>query len=153
MHEFIGETVTRITWTLFLSGVCTPFTAEFNKRMQTGYFSVDGKFVFQWNCENPAESPDLPHVMTRQGQKFVLSWIESESKETFDLKVNNSPLNSLKYLDSAFQMSDDKCQVFKASTKINDNEVTSNIASFEHVSGLLTHKILDKIGEAPVTYI
>ena len=65
VHEFCGETVTRLTWILFLFGVCTPFTAEFNKRMQTGTYSVDGKIVFQWSCEDPAESPDLPHVMTK----------------------------------------------------------------------------------------
>ena len=45
VHEFIGETVTRLTWTLFLFGVCTPFTAEFNRRMQTGTFRVDGKII------------------------------------------------------------------------------------------------------------
>ena len=67
VHEFIGETVTRLTWTLFLFGVCTPFTAEFNKRMQTGTYSVAGKIVFQWSCEDPAESSDLPYVMTKEG--------------------------------------------------------------------------------------
>ena len=120
VHEFIGETITRLTWTLFLFGICTPFTAEFNKRMQTGSFSVSGKIVFQWNCENPAESSDLPYVTTKEGQKFVLSWIVTDIKETFDLKVNNDSLNVLKYLDSAFQLSDAKVSIFKANTTIND---------------------------------
>ena len=65
VHEFIGETVTRITWILFLSGIRFPFTAEFNKRMQTGSFKIDGKIEFQWSCEDPAESSDLPHIITR----------------------------------------------------------------------------------------
>ena len=67
VYEFIGETVTRLTWTLFLFGVCAPFTAEFNKRMQTGTFQVAGKTVFQWDCEDPAQSPDLPYHMIKQG--------------------------------------------------------------------------------------
>ena len=92
--------MTRLTWTLFLFGVCTPFTAEFNRRMQTGTYAVDGKIVYQWNCEDPAESADLPYILTKQGQKFILSWIETDSNETFDLSVNNDSLNALKYLDS-----------------------------------------------------
>ena len=33
IHEFIGETVTCVTWTIFLFGVLVPFTAEHNKRI------------------------------------------------------------------------------------------------------------------------
>ena len=146
--------MTRLTWTLFLFGVCTPFTAEFNKRMQTGTFSVSGKIVFQWNCEDPTESPDLPYLMTRQGQKFVLSWIVTDTKESFDLKVNNESLDALKYLDSAFRISDDKVSVFQAHTKINGVQVTSVSDTFEHLPGRLTHKILEKIADVtPVTQI
>ena len=70
--------------------------------------------MFKWNCKDPAESPDLPHVMTKEGQKFELSWIEMDTKESFDLKVNNDSLNALKYLDSGFQLSDNKVSLFKA---------------------------------------
>lgn len=153
VHEFIGETITRLTWTLFLSGVRASFTAEFNKRMQTGTISVDGKIVFQWNCEDPAESPDLPYNMTKQGQKFTLSWIVTDIKETFELKVNNESLEALKYLDSGFQLSDNKVLVFKAEIKINDKEVTSPRDQYEYLPGILSHKVLDKVGESPVTKI
>lgn len=112
VHEFIGETLTRITWTLFLYGVCTPFTAEFNRRMQTGTFSVAGKIEFQWNCEDPAECAELPYTMTKQGQKFVLSWNVTETKECFDLKVNNGCMDALKYLYSGFKLSDAKVFLF-----------------------------------------
>ena len=155
VHEFIGETVTHLTWTLFLFGVRIPFTAEFNKRMQTGTYAVGGNIVFQWNCEDPSESSDLPYVMAKQGQKFVLSWIVTDIKETFDLQVNNDSLNVLKYLDSGFQLSDQKVNLFQATTIINEKQVTdSDIQNaFEHLPGVLTHKILEKVGEVPVTEI
>lgn len=155
-YEYMGETITRLTWTLFLFGVCTPFTAEFNRRSQTGTFSVGGKTVFHWSCEDPADSSDLPYVMTREGQKFILSWIVTDTKETFDLRVNNSSLNTLKYLDSAFQLTDDKVSLFKAKLSINELEVTDFRESriFEYQPGVLTHKILEKLGdETPVTKI
>jgi len=85
----------------------------------------------------------------------MLSWIESETKETFDLKVNNSPLSVLKYLDIKFKLSDDKVSLFQARTAINGHEVTdwSDKETFEYQPGILTHKILDRVGEAPVTNI
>lgn len=154
MHEFIGETVTRLTWTLFFSGVRKPFTAEYNRRMRTGTFSVDGKIEFQWSCEDPSECPELPYTMTKQGQKFALSWLVTDTKETFELRVNDRSLNALKYLDSGFKLEDDKVSVFRADTKINNNEVTSNSSSFEHLTGLLTHKILEMVSDVePVTKI
>ena len=66
-------------------------------------------------------------------------------KETFDLRVNNSSLNTLKYLDSGFQLSNDKVVLYKANTKINKKWVTTNLFErdlFEYQSGILTHKIL-----------
>jgi len=45
--------------------------------------------VFQWSCEDPAECPELPYVMTKEGQKFVLSWLVTDVNETFELKVNH----------------------------------------------------------------
>ena len=86
--EHLGETITRITWLLFLFGVRVSFTAEYNRRMKTGLLQVAGKTVFQWNCEDPSDCPDLPHTFTREGQKFSLSWLVTDLKETFDLKVN-----------------------------------------------------------------
>ena len=72
----------------------------------------------------------------------MLSWIVSDTKETFDLKVNNSPLNALKYLDSGFQLSSQKLSVFEAYTRINGETVTCSGEFFEYLPGILTHKIL-----------
>ena len=63
--------------------------------------------------------------------------------ETFDLKVNNDPLNTLKYLDSGFSLSMDQVSVFRADTRINRQDITKSKYGFEHLPGVLTHKILD----------
>jgi len=93
--------------------------------------------------------------VTKQGQKFALSWINTDSKETFELKVNNDSLNALKYLDSGFKLSDDKVNLFRADISVNGQKVTSEDERdiFEHQAGLLTHKILKVIGEDQVTSI
>ena len=83
----------------------------------------------------------------------MLSWIVTDVKETFDLKVNNDTLDALKYLDRAFRLSDDQVSIFQATTLINDKKITSSEASYEHLPGVLTHKILEKIGEAVVEMI
>ena len=106
--KYIGETITRTTWLFFFFGLRVPFTAEYNRRMQTGSLTVAGKVVFQWSCQNPADCDALPYYMTRNGQKFELAWIVGDSEETFDLRVNGRPVESLVYLDRSFQHSDDK---------------------------------------------
>ena len=53
-------------------------------------------------------------MFMRIGLLFVLSWIITDMKETFDLKVNNDSLNALKYLDSSFRISNDKVTCFRA---------------------------------------
>ena len=151
--EFIGETITRVTWTLFLSGVKVLFTAEHNRRMQTGSLLVSGKIVFQWNCEDPAESSDLPYLMTKESQKFTLSWLVTDTKESFDLQVNNKPMDRLVFLDSSFKLTDDNVEVYHANTIINGQAVTDENRRFEHSPCVLTHMVLDKIGEDQITEI
>ena len=106
--EFIGETITRVTWLIFLYGVNVPFTAEFNRRSQTATFEVAGKLVSQWSCEDPARSDSLPYTLTKQNQKFVLNWLVTSDKETFELQVNGQNLSVYTYLDSSFQLVDDQ---------------------------------------------
>jgi len=43
--EYEGETLTRVDWLLFLIGLPTTFTAEYNRRTQTCTISVAGKMV------------------------------------------------------------------------------------------------------------
>ena len=142
-----------MTWTLFLTGVKVPITADFNRRMQTGSLMISGKIVFQWKCEDPAESDELPYNFTREHQKFSLIWLETDLKESFELKVNGGPLSSLEFLDPSFQISNEKPLSFEAQTIINDLKVTTVEQNFEHLPGVLLHKILDKIGEQEVTKV
>jgi len=39
----------------------------------------------------------------REGQKFVVVWVVTDTKETFALQVNGSALNTLVYLDRSFK--------------------------------------------------
>ena len=84
----------------------------------------------------------------------MLSWIVTDVKETFDLKINNNSLNALKYLDSGFQLSDNKVSLFQSDTRINEVDVTDQSEPFEYLPGVLTHKILEKVADVvPVTKI
>ena len=65
--EYIGETITRVNWLLFVRGLRTTFAAEHNKRTQTCTISVVGKIVHQFTCEDPSNTPELPYVFTREG--------------------------------------------------------------------------------------
>ena len=40
--------------------------------------------------------------MTKAGLKFVLFWLVTDEKETFDLKVNNAAIDTLSFIDSTF---------------------------------------------------
>ena len=91
--------------------------------------------------------------MTKAGLKFVLYWLVTDEKETFDLKVNNQPVSTLRFLDSRFKLTDAKVQLFTASTEINSQQVTSHHEPFEYHPGIIVHKILEEAGEAPVTTI
>ena len=102
--EHIGETITRVDWLLFLKGLRTPFSAEFNRRMQTCTLSITGKIVRQFHCEDPSETSELPYVLIKEGQKFVVVWEITDTKESFALQVNASPLDKLAYLDSSFTL-------------------------------------------------
>ena len=122
--------------------------------MQTGTLEIDGKIVFQWNCEDPAECSHLPYLRIKDGQKFVLSWLVTDMQETFDLKVNNQAVSSYNYLDSSFKLEDDQVTLFQASIKINKHDVTKSKHTQEHLPGILTHKILEKVADVtPVTKI
>ena len=58
IHEFIGESLTRVTWLLFLFGKPVPFTAEYERRSQKGTLEIDGKPVHEWTCEDPLDLND-----------------------------------------------------------------------------------------------
>ena len=58
VHEFIGNSLTRVTWHLFLFGKAVPFTAEYEKRSQKGTLEIDGKPVHEWTCEDPLDLND-----------------------------------------------------------------------------------------------
>ena len=106
--EYIGETITRVDWLLFLRGLRITFTAEHNRRTQTCTIYVAGKIVSQFSCEDPSETPELPYLITREGQKFVVAWIITDLKETFALQVNTRALETLVFLDSSFKLESDE---------------------------------------------
>ena len=94
----------------------------------------------------------MPHIFIREGHKFALLWVESDTDDTFDLKVDDQALSSLKYLDSSFSLVREKPDVFKAYLDLNEwDRVASLQDTFEFLPGILAHKILDTIGEKPVT--
>ena len=117
--EYIGETITRVDWLLFLRGLRITFSAEHNKRTHTCTIYVAGKIVIQFSCEDPSETPELPYLITREGQKFVVAWIITDLKETFALQVNTRALETLVFLDSSFKLESEKPQIYKAFTMIN----------------------------------
>ena len=123
---------------------------------------MDGKVVHSWNCEDPYECKDLPYVHTKDGHKFVFSWLVTDIKETFDMKVNNEAVEVLTYLDSSFKLSEDVAHIYKANTVIYPSpynyrsfKIATNVTNlvFEQKPGILMHKILYKIGDITVAGI
>ena len=80
---------------------------------------------------------------------MVISWLVADDKESFDLLVNESSPSELAYLDPTFKLVDDEVRVCEASIMVNGLKVIDN--AFESSPGFLTHKVLDKIGEIPVS--
>ena len=118
-------------------------TIELNKRTKMCLLWIGGKLVKQWLCKVPHNCPDLPHTLIWDSMKLQFFYVATDTQETFDLKVNNDCLSVLKYLDSGFQLSNACVSVFDANTIINGALVTKGDHTFEHLPGVLMHKILE----------
>ena len=82
--------------------------------------------------------------------KLAISWLVTDVKETFDLQVNDSSMEELLFLEKSFRLKDDhQVKLCTATIKINGMRVVDE--TFDNTPGWLTHRILDVIGEEPIS--
>ena len=106
--ESVCATLAKVTFQLFIEGELTPIECEYDKRSQYMRVLLNGKVLTEFFCEDPYTANELPYFFTILHVKLVITWVVTNTFETFDLQVNGDSMKKLIFLDPTFRLTDDK---------------------------------------------